>query len=48
MQQQDNSLTAREVYDLVPRRRRMTVLPSKWVFNEKTDPDTSITTLRAR
>ncbi len=48
MQQQDNSLTAREVYDLVPRRCRMTVFPSKWVFNKKTDLDISITTLRAQ
>jgi hypothetical protein len=48
MRAQDDSLTAREVYDLVPRRTGMTILPSKWVFDEKTDPITGITTPRAR
>lgn len=48
MRKQDASLQEKEAYDLVPRRHGMTVLPSKWVFDEKTDPDIGITTARAR
>ncbi|KAL2125739.1 hypothetical protein VTI74DRAFT_2940 [Chaetomium olivicolor] len=48
MRQQDDSLIAKKVYDLVPKRQGMTVLPSKWVFDEKVDPDTGTTTPRAR
>lgn len=48
MRQQDKSLHEKEVYDLVRKRPGMTVLPSKWVFDEKTDPTTGVTTARAR
>jgi hypothetical protein len=48
MRKQDQSLQDKDVYDLVPKRRGMTILPTKWVFDEKTDPDTGITTPRAR
>jgi hypothetical protein len=48
MRQQDDSLIAKKVYDLVPKRQGMTVLPSKWVFDEKIDPHTGTTTARAR
>ncbi|KAK4232708.1 hypothetical protein C8A03DRAFT_20053 [Achaetomium macrosporum] len=48
MRQQDDSLIAKKVYDLVPKRPRMIVLPSKWVFDEKVDPTTGTTTARAR
>jgi hypothetical protein len=48
MKVQDDSLTERKVYDLVPKRRGMTILPTKWVFDQKTDPTTGITTARAR
>jgi len=48
MRKQDDSLMERQVYDLVPCRRGMTVLPSKWVFDEKTDLTTYTTTARVR
>jgi hypothetical protein len=48
MRQQDASLRDKCVYELVAKRKGMTVLPSKWVFDEKKDPTTGITTPRAR
>jgi hypothetical protein len=48
MEKQDASLHEKAVYDLVPKNHGMTVLPSKWVYDEKKDPTTGITTPRAR
>lgn len=48
MQKQDDSLREKEVYDLVTRQQGTSVLPSKWVYDEKKDPTTGITTPRAR
>jgi len=48
MRQQDDSLIAKNVYDLVPKRPGMTVLPSKQVYDDKVNPTTGATTPRAR
>jgi hypothetical protein len=48
MEKQDQSLRDKDVYELVDRRDSMHILPSKWVYDEKTDPNTGITTARAR
>jgi hypothetical protein len=48
MHEQVDSLHKRHVYELVKKRCDMKVLPSKWVYDEKTDPKTGITTPRAR
>ena len=42
------SLQDRGVFVLVERKRGMRVLPGKWVFDEKMEPTTGITTARAR
>ena len=48
IKQQDDSLRDKDVYELVLKRRGMTILPSKWVYDQKTDQTTGITTPRAR
>jgi len=48
MQQQQEKLLRKGVYELVPKRPGMTILPSKWVYDEKTDPNSGQTTARAR
>ena len=48
MRKQDVSLQEKDVYDLVDKRIGMTILPSKWVFDQKKDLDTGVTIPRAR
>ncbi|EAQ84778.1 hypothetical protein CHGG_08792 [Chaetomium globosum CBS 148.51] len=48
MLKQDASLRDKEVYELIPKRPGMTILPSKWVFDEKMNPSTGTTDPRAR
>ncbi|KAL2149535.1 hypothetical protein VTH82DRAFT_8186 [Thermothelomyces myriococcoides] len=48
MVEQDKSLQERDVYYLVEKRPGMHILPSKWVYDEKTDPSTGKKTPRAR
>ncbi|KAL2168975.1 hypothetical protein VTG60DRAFT_6617 [Thermothelomyces hinnuleus] len=38
MKKQDDSLCKHNVYELVKKRPGITILPSKWVFDEKTSP----------
>lgn len=48
MEAQLRSLQERGVFVLVERKRGMRVLPGKWVFDEKMEPSTGITSARAR
>lgn len=48
MRKQDEKLRKMRVYDLVAKRPGMVILPTKWVYDEKTDLDTATATARAR